>query len=127
MKKRILVMNGQRIVQTEQGGAWTNEKVDKAGALKPGIYNLYIAKEADKDQRSEGMIVHADSSNVYQQIGKNFVMHERKNFDKVPEVGASKSISYNAQGKATATVTAEAAKSTRPRCIAKNNLANLNR
>mgnify|MGYP006389897645 CR=1 FL=1 len=35
MKQRLLVMNGQRIVQAEQGGAWTNEKVDKAGALKP--------------------------------------------------------------------------------------------
>lgn len=113
MKQRLLVMNGQRIVQTEQGGPWTNEKVDKAGALKPGIYNLYMAKEADKGQRHEGMIVHADSSNVYQQVGKNFVMHERQNFDKVPEVGASKSISYDAQGKAT--VAAEAAKLSRGR------------
>lgn len=113
MKQRLLVMNGQRIVQTEQGGAWTNEKVDKAGALKPGIYNLYMAKEADKGQKHDGMIVHSDSGSVYQQIGKNFVMHDRQNFDKVPEVGASKSISYDAQGKAV--VAAEAAKLSRGR------------
>lgn len=40
-------------------------------------------------------------------------MHDRQNFDKVPEVGASKSISYDAQGKAV--VAAEAAKLSRGR------------
>lgn len=101
MKQRLLVMNGQRIVQDKQEGAWTTKKVDKAGVLKPGIYNLYMAKEADKSQKYDGMIVHSDSNNVYQQIGKNlFVMHERKNFDEVPEIGALKSITYDAQGRA---------------------------
>jgi hypothetical protein len=113
MKQRLLVMNGQRIVQTEQGGAWTNEKVDKAGALKPGIYNLYTAKEADKAQKHDGVIVHSDSKNVYQQVGKSFVMHDRQNFDKVPEIGASTSISYDAQGKTV--VATEAAKLSRGR------------
>jgi len=108
MKQRLLVMNGQRVVQAEQGGEWINKKVDKAGALKPGIYNLYMAKEADKSQKYDGMIVHSDSSSVYQQIGKNFVMHDRQDFDIVPETGALKSISYDAQGKAV--VAGEAAK-----------------
>ena len=100
MKQRLLVMNGQRIVQSEQGGAWTNQKVDKAGELKPGIYNLYMAQQADKSQRQEGVIVHADSSSVFQQVGKQFVMHSRSDFDKVPEIGSVKSISYDVQGKA---------------------------
>ena len=47
MKQRLLVMNGQRIVQAEQGGAWTNEKVDKAGALKPGMSADIIAVAGD--------------------------------------------------------------------------------
>ena len=47
MKQRLLVMNGQKIVQSEQAGAWINQKVDKAGALNPGIYNLYMAQVAD--------------------------------------------------------------------------------
>ena len=51
MKERLLVMNGQRIVQAEKDGAWTNQKVDKAGALKPGIYNLYTAQAAEADPR----------------------------------------------------------------------------
>lgn len=102
MKQRLLVMNGQRIVQAEQGGAWTNQKVDKAGELKPGIYNLYMAKEADKAQRYDGVVVHADNNKIYQQIGRNFIMHSKSDFDKVPEVGGAKSISYDAQGKAIA-------------------------
>lgn len=113
MKQRLLVMNGQRIVQSEQGGAWTNQKVDKAGELKPGIYNLYMAQQADKTQRHEGVIVHADNNSVYQQVGKQFVMHSRSDFDKVPEIGSAKSISYDAQGKAN--VSAEAVKLSRGR------------
>lgn len=113
MKERLLVMNGQRIIQAEKDGAWTNLKVDKAGALKPGIYNLYMAQAASKKQTHDGVIVYADNNNVYQQIGKNFVTHSRSDFDKVPEIGSAKSISYNAQGKAT--VAAEAPKLTRGR------------
>ncbi|EMJ7039721.1 MULTISPECIES: IncP plasmid survival protein KfrB [Pseudomonadota] len=100
MKHRLLVMNGQRIVQTENQGAWTNQKVDKAGALKPGIYNIYMAQKAEKSQRHDGTIVHADSGSIYQQVGKNFVMHARSDFDKVPEIGSAKSITYDANGKA---------------------------
>ena len=56
MKERLLVMNGQRIVQAEKDGAWTNQKVDKAGALKPGIYNLYTARVMDGCRGKERMI-----------------------------------------------------------------------
>lgn len=113
MKHRLLVMNGQKIVQTENAGAWTNKKVDKAGSLKPGIYNIYMAKNADKSQRHDGTIVHADSDSIYQQVGKNFVMHARPDFDKVPEIGSAKSISYDVSGKAQ--VSAESVKLSRGR------------
>ncbi|HCX5914916.1 TPA: conjugal transfer protein TraO [Escherichia coli] len=113
MKHRLLVMNGQRIVQTENQGTWTNQKVDKAGALKPGIYNIYMAQKADKSQRHDGSIVHADSGSIYQQVGKNFVMHARSDFDKVPEIGSAKSITYDASGKAQ--VSAESVKLSRGR------------
>lgn len=115
MKERLLVMNGQRIVQAEKDGAWTNQKVDKAGALKPGIYNLYMAQAADKQQTHAGVIVHADATHVYQQIGKHYVRHARADFDKVPEIGSAKRISYNAQGQAA--VAAEAPKLTRGRSL----------
>ena len=90
MKQRLLVMNGSRIVQNEQEGQWKSEKVDKAGALKPGIYNLYLASRADKAATHSGVIVHADKDNVYQQVGRNYVMHARADFDKVPEIGSAK-------------------------------------
>ena len=76
MKQRLLVMNGSRIVQSEQDGQWRSEKVDKAGTLKPGIYNLYLASRADKTATSSGVIVHADKDNVYQQVGRNFPVRE---------------------------------------------------
>lgn len=112
MKKRFLVMNGQRIVQIDQGGVWANEKVEKAGTLKPGIYNLYRAKEADKSKRHDGVIVHTDKNSVYQKVGSNFVMHPKSCFDIVPDVESATSISYNDEGRA---VVAKAAKLSRGR------------
>jgi hypothetical protein len=114
MKQRLLVMNGQRIVQAEQAGAWMNQKVDKAGELKPGIYNLYLAQPADRVLRHDGVIVHADNNFVYQQVvGKNFVMHSRSDFDKVPAIGSTKSVTYDASGKVN--VSAEVVKLSRSR------------
>ena len=100
MKQRLLVMNGSRIVQNEQDGQWKSEKVDKAGALKPGIYNLYLASRADKAATHSGLILYADKDNVYQQVGKGYVAHARADFDKVPEIGSAPRISYDAHGKA---------------------------
>lgn len=101
MKLRLLVMNGSRIVQTEEGGGWHNNKVEKAGAIRPGIYNLYTATKADKSQQHDGQVVHADPDYVFQQVGKNFVMHDRSDFDKVPEIGSVKRIAYGDTGRAT--------------------------
>lgn len=95
MKQRLLVMNGQRLVQSEQGGQWNTDKVEKAGAVKPGIYNIYLSRQADKTKAHDGVIVHADKDHVYQQVGKNFVMHNRSDFDKLPEIGANASVKYD--------------------------------
>lgn len=94
-------MNGQRIVQTEQEGTWINKKVDKAITLKPGIYNLYTAQPVDKGKPSEGVVVHVDQEDIYQQTSKNnFILHSRKDFNLVPDIGISNTISYNDDGKA---------------------------
>jgi len=113
MKQRLLVMNGQCIVQVEKEGGWVTQAVDKAGVLKPGVYNLYMAQQSDKKQSYDGVIVHADNSKVYQQVGKSFFMHDRSDFDKIPEIGGAKSISYSAQGKVV--IAAEAPKIVRGR------------
>ncbi|ACB93648.1 conjugal transfer protein TraO (plasmid) [Xylella fastidiosa subsp. fastidiosa] len=96
MKHRVLVMNGQKIVQNEQTpGKWHTEHVDKAGLLKPGIYNIYAATVADKAKEHEGTIVHVDKQAIYQQIGKQFVKHECIDFYKIPEIGGVKRIAYD--------------------------------
>lgn len=102
MKQRVLVMNGQRIVEANVQGSWKRQKVEKANGIKPGIYNLYAAREADKSKKYEGVIVHSDDKSVYQKTGGLVVLHEREGFDIVPSVGESSSISYGAEGKACA-------------------------
>jgi hypothetical protein len=105
MKKRLLVMNGSRIVEIEQGdGKWQTETVAKANGVKPGIYNISLASQADKAKEYTGIILHTDKSSVYQQIGKNsYVSHNREDFGKVPDVGQLKTVSYDSKGKAVVT------------------------
>ena len=100
MKLRLIVMNGQRIVETEEEGVWKCQEVGKAGKLKPGIYNLYLSQLADKSKRYFGIIVYATNNHVYQQVGEIFVMHSCSDFyEMLPKIGTKKSICYDAQGK----------------------------
>ncbi|MEP6604613.1 MAG: KfrB domain-containing protein [Nitrosospira sp.] len=100
MKQRIVVMNGQRLVQTEQEGQWKTIHVEKARSIKAGIYNLYRAENAFKNKESIGMILHTNNDYVYQQQGRDVLRHDRKDFTVVPEHGIIKSISYDEQGQA---------------------------
>ena len=102
MKIRLIVMNGQRIIQREEEGKWQNYLVEKAGAIKPGIYNIYLATPAEKRKTYEGMIVHADDTAVYQQVGRGFVIHARNDLDTVPVIGGMYRIEHGAN-KATIT------------------------
>ncbi len=102
MKQRLLVMNGQRLVQSEKGGEWNTDKVEKAGAVKPGIYPIHLSTQADKAKIHQGPVIHSDKEHVYQQVGRSFVMHDRADFDKVPEIGANSTIKYE-NGKASVT------------------------
>jgi KfrB protein len=96
MKIRLIVMNGQRIIQREEEGKWQNHKVEKAGAIKPGIYNIYLATPAEKRKTYEGMIVHTEDGAVYQQVGRGFVMHSRNDLDAVPVIGGAYRIEHGA-------------------------------
>ena len=101
MKQRVLVMNGQRLVQDEHEGKWVTGKVERAGNLKAGIYNIYLSTQADKAKTHDGVIMHADRDNFYQKVGKDFVKHNRADFDVVPLIGDTLSIKYDG-GKAVA-------------------------
>lgn len=95
MKQRLLVMNGQRLLQTERDGEWQVSKVDKAGLIKPGIYNFSAAVIADKAKTYDGVVLHADGEFVFQQVGRMMVKHEVRNFDKVPAAGNNIAVRYN--------------------------------
>jgi hypothetical protein len=94
MKERFLVMNGQKIVQHEVEGQWQNRSVEKAGVLKPGIYNLYLANQVDKTETNSGVILHGTNETIFQQVGKKYVKHNREDFDIMPGIGSNCSISY---------------------------------
>jgi hypothetical protein len=101
MKQRLLIMNGQCAMQQEDQGQWRNVKVEKARGVKPGIYNIYTANQADKAKAYSGVILYTDKTTVYQQVGKGqYVTHDQTDFAKPPEAGETKSISYSAEGKA---------------------------
>ena len=108
MKQRLLVMNGQRLIQIEREGQWLTEKVEKAAGVKPGIYNIYLAVNADKAKAHEGIVLHVDHDHLYQQTAKGFVRHLLADFNKVPEIGINAGINY-------ATGAAEAAQLTSSR------------
>lgn len=94
-------MNGQCALQQEDQGQWRNVKVDKARGVKPGIYNVYLATQADKSKEYSGVILYTDKTIIYQQIGKGqYVSHNRADFTKPPEPGEAKRITYSAEGKA---------------------------
>ena len=99
MKERLLVMNSQRVVQHEDGGKWQNKKVERAGNMKPGVYNLYLASQADKSKTYDGVILYADKDVVYQQADKNIIKHNRSDFDEAQEIGRNSKIRYD-HGKA---------------------------
>ncbi len=114
MKQRLLVMNGQCSLQQDDQGQWRNSKVEKAGGVKPGIYNIYTANKADKTKEHLGIILYADKTTVYQQVGKGqYITHDRADFAKLPVTGETKSISYSAEGKAVVSETVLVQKQTR--------------
>lgn len=103
-KQRLLVMNGQKIVQTEEGpNDWRVEKVEKAQGIRPGYYNLYTARTADKSATTDGIILHVDAQSIYQHSGKEVVLHAKQDFDKVPDMGSAASICYK-EGRAVVSV-----------------------
>ncbi|MDD2660673.1 MAG: conjugal transfer protein TraO [Methylococcales bacterium] len=104
---RLLVMNGQRLIQEElqdKPGQWETVKVSKANDIKAGIYNIHLSKVPDKKQEYNGLVLHIDDQLIYQQIEKNdYVKHDRTDFHKLPNIGKHSNIQYDNNGKAVVT------------------------
>ncbi len=100
-KQRIIVMNGQKILQALVNDVWeTTGTIKKAEeGIKPGIYNIYLAKApSDKDQY-EGKILYIDKDNAvfYQQINKGFIVHKLNAVDGKPVAGRDVAIKYDGE------------------------------
>ena len=87
-KLRMIVMNGQKILQTQNNNEWetmgTIKKVDEG--IKPGVYNIYLAKTPVDKNQYEGQIIHIDKENAvfYQQVNKDFIVHRLNAVDGKP-------------------------------------------
>lgn len=100
MKYRLLVMNGQRILEAERAGTWIRVRVEEAGAVSPGLYNLYLARPGVAPRTYEGPVLHDDGARVYQYTRSGMIAHRREKLDKLPAPGASVVIHYEADGRA---------------------------
>lgn len=95
-KKRIIVSNGSSICESFIEDKWQAISANPAGKLKAGIYNIHLATQSATDTESRGIIVHHDNEHIYQQVKNgDFVIHDRKAFKNVPDVGTSQKISYH--------------------------------
>ena len=103
----MIVMNGQKILQTQNNNEWettgTIKKVDEG--IKPGVYNIYLAKAPIDKNLYEGQIIHVDRDNAvfYQQVNKDFIVHQLNAVDVKPVAGKDVAITYDGE-KATLTL-----------------------
>lgn len=102
-KLRMIVMNGQRIIQALVNNEWettgTIKKVEEG--IKPGIYNIYLAQKPEDKKQYEGKILYVDKENevFYQQTGKDFIVHRLNAINGKPVAGKDVVIEYG-EGKA---------------------------
>ena len=106
-KLRMIVMNGQKILQTQNNNEWetigTIKKVDEG--IKPGVYNIYLATAPVDKNQYQGQIIYIDKENsvFYQQVKKDFIVHQLKAVDGKPVAGKDVVIAYDGE-KATLTL-----------------------
>ena len=106
-KLRMIVMNGQKILQTQNNNEWetigTIKKVE--GGIKPGVYNIYLATAPVDKNQYQGQIIYIDKENAvfYQQVKKDFIVHQLKAIDGKPVAGKDAAITYDGE-KATLTL-----------------------
>jgi len=97
----MIVMNGQKILQTQNNNEWetigTIKKVDEG--IKPGVYNIYLAKTPVDKNQYEGQIIHIDKDNAvfYQQVNKDYIVHQLSAVDGKPVAGKDVAITYDGE------------------------------
>ena len=92
-------MNGQKILQTQNNNEWeTTGAIKKAEeGIRPGVYNIYLAKEPSDKNQYEGTILLVDKDNgvFYQQVKKDFIVHQLNSVDGKPVAGKDVVVRYD--------------------------------
>lgn len=100
-KLRMIVMNGQKIIQALINNEWeTTGTIKKAEeGIKPGIYNIYLAKMPENNKQYEGKILYIDKENevFYQQSGKDFIVYQLNAVNGKPVAGNDVVIEYDGE------------------------------
>lgn len=95
MKQRILVMNGQRLIENlDENGKWKTIKVSKAESLKGGIYNIFTAKDADNKMGASGILIHTTKDEFFIKTPYGFLKYELTEQIKLPAIGSNINVSY---------------------------------
>lgn len=95
-EEKLVVSNGsKRIVRNSGDNNWIASRVDSAGRLSPGVYELHKAMPARvEDTTYSGTILHVDERHVYQQTTGSITRHERAAFATLPEIGRRIRVAY---------------------------------
>lgn len=100
-KLRMIVMNGQKIIQALINNEWeTTGTIKKAEeGIKPGIYNIYLAQKPEDKKQYEGKILYIDKENevFYQQAGKDFIVHQLNAINGKPVAGKDVVVEYDGE------------------------------
>lgn len=99
-KRRLVVLNGYRVLQVQADEGWAVEKIEKARGVRPGVYELFKAAVADRSQSAAGVVIHVDELHAYLQTDAGLSRHELGAFDQAPPVGDRITVSYDQQGRA---------------------------
>lgn len=100
-KLRMIVMNGQKIIQAMVNNEWettgTIKKVEEG--IKPGIYNIYLAQKPEDKKQYEGKILYIDKESevFYQQTGKDFIVHRLNVINGKPTAGKDVVVEYDGE------------------------------
>jgi len=94
-------MNEQKILQNFTNKGWeTTGLIKKAEVgIKPGIYNIYLSKEPSDKIQYEGKILLVDKDNgvFYQQVKKDFIVHQLNAVNVKPVAGKDVVVSYDGE------------------------------
>lgn len=95
MKQRILVLNGQRLIEQLENDEWKTIKVAKAEELTGGVYNIFTARDGDTKQNHQGVLVHATKEELFLQCNFGFLKFDLPNDIKLPAIGSHIKLSFD--------------------------------